>query len=301
MRNLLAIFAFAIILVPSYGQQEDFITGKIKLKNGTRLRGSIEDLGADAVIVRTANGQGLRIPNDKIRKITLDKNPSLSAESALFDIHLEDGSFIQSVAPSKDQPKLNFRTQSGDPLTLNYDQIWSFERSRSGLGTTHQKAGGKFFHWMEFGGLFGRNTREETTAAFSVHTINGYRLWNFLEPGLGVGFDLYEDFTVLPVYASIRADLVKAPIIPYYFASAGYGFAWQNSKTRIDFDQVRGGFGWTAGMGVKIPLERISVLVGAGYKHQSITTLTGSVELHGFETEQLRKIRRFSLMTGITF
>ena len=301
MSRLLTILAIVITLGPSYGQQGPYPLGKIRLTSGTLLQGTIEEMGADAVVFRSTNGQRLRIPNDKIRKITLDKSRLISAALPLFDIHLTDGSTILAVSPNEGSLELNFRTQSGDSLTLAYDQIRSFERAGIGQRTTPQKAGGKFFHWMEFGGLFGGKSSGETTTAFSVHTINGYRLWDFLEPGLGVSFDFYDDFTTLPVYLSARADLVKARVVPYYFGGVGYGFVWQNSNSPIDFDQVQGGITWSAGMGIKIPLEKISVVVSAGYKHQKITTLIGSIEEMGFETEENRKIRRFTLTTGITF
>lgn len=102
----------------------------------------------------------------------------------------------------------------------------------------------------------------ETESAFVVQTINGIR-WKPLSAGIGVGIDNYV-FRTIPVFADIRADILKRKNTPFVFADAGPQFCWlQNNQEASSFfnPEYKAGFYFNAGAGYKMNLFKKNALI----------------------------------------
>jgi hypothetical protein len=134
-----------------------------------------------------------------------------------------------------------------------------------------------FGHYTEIGALAATKNRPDnvTTAAFSFQTVNGYRFSNRLFAGVGIAADLYATQTIVPVFASIRTNLMnKGVFIPYLFADAGYGLDITTSTTSL---QYKGGAMMATGVGFKIRFSPIAGFhLNMGYRIQKGQTGTGT-------------------------
>lgn len=130
-----------------------------------------------------------------------------------------------------------------------------------------------FSHYTEIGALAATRNRPDnvTTAAFTFQTVNGYKFNRRLFAGLGVAADLYATQTIIPIFASIRADFLnQGRFIPFYFADGGYGLDITSSTTNISY---KGGAMFATGIGFKVPLHNgAGFLVSFGYRLQKGST-----------------------------
>ena len=149
----------------------------------------------------------------------------------------------------------------------------------------------RFGHFTEIGALATTQTSPDnvTTAAFSFQMVNGYRFSRRLFAGLGVGADLFATETILPVFGSLRGDILKkGDFIPYYFVDLGYGF----NGTRNESITYKGGLAAAAGIGFKINLVNDKgFLVSFGYRFQEASRTMGSME-------ERRNYQRLALRAG---
>jgi hypothetical protein len=149
----------------------------------------------------------------------------------------------------------------------------------------------RFGHFTEIGALATTQTSPDnvTTAAFSFQMVNGYRFSRRLFTGIGVGADLFATETILPVFGSVRGDiLTKGDFIPFYFADLGYGF----NSTRNETINYRGGLAAALGIGFKVNLVNDKgFLVSFGYRFQQASRTTAGVE-------ENRDYRRLALRAG---
>ncbi len=131
------------------------------------------------------------------------------------------------------------------------------------------KANG-FAHYTELGTLVAGKTTQQgvTTAAFSFQTVNGYKFNQYAMLGFGVGADLYATQTIVPLFASLRGDIISTGnVVPFYFADAGYGA--NITQKSPGSDNFKGGLLYAAGLGLKIPFNRTAgFLLSLGYRYQ---------------------------------
>ena len=302
MKSIVATLVFGLVCVAGFSQIEKG-TATVRLKDGSTFKGSVQNIDPDgAVLFKTQNGSNLRIPSTKVRRITFStaqRNPQ-NDEKGYYDIYLIDGSAYKSVRIQISDQAFIVLITAGDTIMVSNEDVEKLERIDL-ANKEYQTFTSGFYHRLEIGWLLGKDNFDQTTTSFSIQTVNGYRLFNRFDAGLGIGVDFYDQFTTMPLFLNALVDLTRTRVIPYYFGSAGYSMAWQNSKSQGQFNRVKGGLTWGAGMGIKIPVDGIAILVKAGYREQRVSTRTGNIEEFGFETEQKRKMRRFELSTGITF
>lgn len=62
--------------------------------------------------------------------------------------------------------------------------------------------------------------------ALSLNVIAGYRFLPQLFFGGGTGIEFYDSRSMLPLFANIRTDFIKARVTPFFAVSAGYAFGW---------------------------------------------------------------------------
>ena len=136
-----------------------------------------------------------------------------------------------------------------------------------------------FGHFTEVGALAATKNRPDnvTTAAFSFQTINGYRFNPHLFTGIGIAADLYATQTIIPVFASVRGDLMtKGIFIPYYFVESGYGFDITSSSTSIEY---KSGAMFATGIGFKIRFSRVAGFnVNFGYRMQKGAIIESGIQ-----------------------
>lgn len=130
-----------------------------------------------------------------------------------------------------------------------------------------------FGHYTEIGALAATQNRPDnvTTAAFSFQTVNGYRFGSRLFTGIGIAADLYATQTIIPVFGSIRGNLInKGLFVPYYFVDGGWGFDITSSTTSVRY---QGGPMFAAGIGFKIRFSPVAGFhLNFGYRIQKGST-----------------------------
>jgi hypothetical protein len=136
-----------------------------------------------------------------------------------------------------------------------------------------------FGHFTEIGALAATKNRPDnvTTAAFSFQTVNGFRFSERLFTGLGIAADLYATQTTIPLFASIRGDLLtRGLFVPYYFVDGGYGFDITSSTTEISY---KSGPMFAAGIGFKVRFSNVSGFhVNFGYRMQKGATIESGIQ-----------------------
>jgi len=165
---------------------------------------------------------------------------------------------IQPVLINSDRiHKITFKDSQGQhTLKMNDEKLIS---KKIGLKNN------TFYHELRGGILLG-----EDNTSITLHNINGYQFNRFLAPGIGIGFDSYEKYRTVPVYAHLKGYIFDRRTAPFYFAEAGYGFAWYNDEEEYAFDvtDVHGGYYWQIGLGYRISFNHLAMLITLGYKNQ---------------------------------
>jgi hypothetical protein len=190
-------------------------------------------------------------------------------------LYLKNNSVIYGTIVQKNAGTLTLQTQDSSRFVFNLSEVDS-------IGAEVLKTPGYrgFGHYTEIGALASAQNRPDnvTTAAFSFQTVNGYSFNRQLFAGLGLGADLYATQTIVPVFASIRGNLLnKGSFIPYYFIDGGYGINITSSTTDI---QYKSGLMFASGIGFKVNLNgKSGFLVSFGYRLQK-----GATESYGVKT-----------------
>jgi len=133
---------------------------------------------------------------------------------------------------------------------------------------------------------------------FSFHSVNGYRVNRFINLGIGLGLDYYSEYTTVPVYFTIKGEIFKGIITPFYQIGIGNSFAWQRQRSFWNRDNVKGGLFINPGGGFQINLNNKAIIFGISYKIQKVQS-----EFIGFNSETVEKksLRNLSLALGIMF
>ena len=136
-----------------------------------------------------------------------------------------------------------------------------------------------FGHFTEIGALAATKNRPDnvTTAAFSFQTVNGYHLTPRFFGGLGVGIDLYATETFVPLFASIRGNILReSAFMPFYFIDAGYSFNITNSTAALN---STGGLMLATGIGFKRAFnETNGFFISGGYRLQNSGIVTEGIK-----------------------
>ncbi|MFP4089280.1 MAG: hypothetical protein ACLFUB_06620 [Cyclobacteriaceae bacterium] len=168
-----------------------------------------------------------------------------------------------------------------------------------------------FFNHTEIHLLRGQRLAGDHYSNISLQTVNGYALSRFLMPGLGVGVDSYGDITISPVFASIRGQLMKSRLTPYYYAGAGWGLMWNpDESSGVFYEKAQAGHMLQAGLGLQFNLRESALTLGFGYREQkteleynyaSWEPWRSSMGTSNINVVEERLMRRFSINFGFTF
>jgi hypothetical protein len=226
----------------------------------------------DVIIMRNADeisAKVLEVTDDKVRykKFTNLDGPVYSiSQSEIFMIKYENGEKdVFTVSPTKSAGIDN----QGDFKTRGFTNITEF---CFGIGT------GEF----------------DEDFAYGLHTVNGYLVNPHFSVGLGIGADKYKALLLVPIYADLRANILKGKVSPYVSLGAGYSVAVWN-----DFNHpVRGGVMVNPDLGVKLFVSRkTSLLFSIGYRLQGYS----SASWYSWNDPQTNLTHQLSLKLGATF
>ncbi len=124
------------------------------------------------------------------------------------------------------------------------------------------------------------------------------------ETGITVGADVYQQFTLLPVSASLKwIPLPQKIIMPYLSFTVGYGLAWLNKGT--EEKRYRGGVVLNPSIGLKIKTKTKTRLnISAGFKQQKAAIIEKRFDDLGRTVSVITekyKLGRVSLNFGVGF
>jgi len=158
-----------------------------------------------------------------------------------------------------------------------------------------------YFNNTFIGILTGRSNSQSTyRSRITVEMVNGVRLNSFCWPGLGIAYDQYPEVNILPFFMSIRGDLMKHRITPFYFLDMGSGPAWDQPNQDFVSQDAKGGLMYHIGGGIKVYSDsRLNVILAAGFKSQRVKFTR---VIWGDQQEVInRNYKNFSFRIGIGF
>jgi hypothetical protein len=143
----------------------------------------------------------------------------------------------------------------------------------------------RYFNQFVAGGLFGEKDRG---TSFTFSTFHGMQFRD-LRVALGTGYDSYQDWRVLPLYAMVSIDLAKIKSNAIYLSlNGGFGKAWYRAQNEWqDFDANRA-FSIGPVVGYRIVADKWNINLSAGYKWQRIEYDTTSVYYWHFADPGIR-------------
>lgn len=171
-------------------------------------------------------------------------------------IYLKDGSIYRGeISGTTADGSIKLLTLGNNLVVLNKLQIDSMKQEtvkEKNFSAMNIKSKG-YFNVTAVGLMAGENG-----AGALFETVNGYRFNHFLAIGGGVGIE-YTDVVLMPLYLSVRSDLLKGKTTPFVHADCGYNFyvGGRNNNNFYYYDYNerntnKGGLNASAGVGVKI-------------------------------------------------
>ena len=159
------------------------------------------------------------------------------------------------------------------PIFIKYDHIRSI-RLRSGSAKNKEMMNENFeFRQFKKGfyhsaglGLISGNGYSDISASI----VNGYKFNKYLNAGLGLNYDRYENMSAIPIYAEGKGYMMTGKFVPYYFAQLGYGFTVEDNHGNYysEYDS-QGGIYWKVGVGYQINFYKTALAFGIGYMNQN--------------------------------
>lgn len=227
-----------------------------------------------------------------------------SAQQTTEDVlYLKNGWVLRGKITSAVSDSLvRLRTGDRNQFAFRRTEIAAIEQERASdeKNIRYQRRG--FGHYTELGTLATRNTSGYTNlSAFSFQTVNGFKFHQLLYAGLGVGIDLYDNQSLLPLFGSLRGDLThRGSVLPYYFVDLGYGVNI-TGRDEMNFPDrtYSGGTLFAAGLGIKAIFNHgTGFLLSVGYHSQKTSF---RVDNRFNSTETKATLQRLSVRTGFTF
>ncbi|HVU94872.1 MAG TPA: hypothetical protein VHE34_06585 [Puia sp.] len=193
---------------------------------------------------------------------------------------------------ARSDSSLSIQTHDGSVFVFPRREVDSTQTAPPWLIRDQNKR--RWTNFTELGPLIAGKTTVDgvTTAAFSFQTVMCFRFHPAASPGLGAGADLYATQTVIPLFGTVRGDLLqRKPFSLFYFVDLGLG---KNITQRPpDGSVFKGGFLYATGLGLRIPFNNTAgFLLSIGYRYQS-TSMTPP----GQQAEQII-YRRVALRAG---
>ncbi len=201
----------------------------------------------------------------------------VSAQTNTHDvIYLKDGSIYRGqISGTTTDGSIKLLTSDNNLIVFNKSQIDSMKQETvkgKNYQTLNIKSKG-YFNVTALGLMAGENG-----AGALFETVNGYRFSHLLEVGGGVGIE-YTNVVLMPLYLSIRSDLLKGKATPFIHADCGYNFyvgsrndyyyPYYYSDLSLQKNSAKGGLNAGAGVGVKINTRGdFAFMISWAYKYE---------------------------------
>lgn len=142
---------------------------------------------------------------------------------------------------------------------------------------------------------------DEGNISGSLSVVNGIK-WKQLRAGIGIGLDGYEDWRIIPVYASFTLDLTKKNTSAVFLQfNCGHSFGQYVPINNQGFDGYEdyGGLVINPMIGYRIVVGKNSFFVSAGHKFQKAGYEYKSDNArYPYEFETKTKLNRFFIQLG---
>lgn len=168
-------------------------------------------------------------------------------------------------------------------------------------GTEENPRGMVYFNNTTIGILTGRtNSQSSYRSMITAEMVNGIIINTYFWTGLGVAFDQFPEVSTLPLFLTIRGDMMKQPFTPFYFFDIGTGPSWNAQDPFSTEQETDAGLMYHFGSGIKIYGDsRINVMLAIGFKSQQIKFTRN---LWDDQEEVIdRNYKNFSFRIGIGF
>jgi len=142
-----------------------------------------------------------------------------------------------------------------------------------------------------------------TTVYPWFQTVHGYEWSRFLQTGIGVGTDFYEDVVTVPFYFHLSGELLNSKVTPIYLIQFGDSFVINGGPLEFRNDNNSKGKGFfRIGTGIQINSPINSFYLTVGFKVNKVVYSNNSdFTPYRWSTESSRKYRSFSVGFGMKF
>lgn len=157
-----------------------------------------------------------------------------------------------------------------------------------------------------YGLPYAYNGNTENRVAFSFRNTTGYRFFDFLNVGAGVGIERYESLALnLPFFGEVSGNILNKRFTPVYFVQAGYGLGIKTAPKGDEYYRVthaKGGLMLAGGIGFAGRIDRNTILrLNFGYRLQQ-AAYTAEVQPYNSPMQvQTRSMSYHRLEMGISF
>jgi hypothetical protein len=131
-----------------------------------------------------------------------------------------------------------------------------------------QTSKARYFNSFLSGGLFGE---KDKVTSFTFSTTHGIVL-NDLRLGAGLGYDSYQQWRIMPLFASISYDFAEIKQNNFFLMVAP-GYAVSSYRSLQYFESnFDGGRGWmlSSALGYRFSAAKWSIIMSLGYKWQRL-------------------------------
>ena len=145
----------------------------------------------------------------------------------------------------------------------------------------------------------------ETLVKPAVSGAVGYRFFEQLSVGGGVGFDPFEDMNLIPVFGRVSGTLARQTVSPFYQFSMGHSIAKIKQEAEFEGEidpSADGGLRVHPEIGLKFR-DKVSTTFAFGMLSQRLSKTTGFVDWRGnpnLTTENM-KLNMVTIRLGFEF
>lgn len=160
-----------------------------------------------------------------------------------------------------------------------------------------------FIQKIEIGVLAGAEVSRNTgdfKFAYAGRYTGSYQVSSYFSIGGGLGYERYDDITLIPIFIDAHAFLKPQLNTSYFSFQIGYAPGWHDAYRQLDNYNFQGGFFTGFNYGRRIPIKNdINFLIDLGLKFQQTEVEINNTFLDDYE-EKINYIL-LNFRTGISF
>ncbi|MEO8088590.1 MAG: hypothetical protein ABI763_17360 [Bacteroidota bacterium] len=254
----------------------------VYLKNGSIIHGTIIE----------------QIPNESIKIQTKDKNIFVYKIDEVLKMTKEETTrSVDSGRHSRDAATKDNMKKNG---YTNITEL-SFGRSFKNTTTTYYDG---------FNSYVNDTHADEVNnnPSIGVQTINGYKFSPYVSAGIGVGFNIYSQVLLVPVFVGVRANLLDKRVTPFLAFDVGYSYSRKQITGGTLARDDKGGIMLSPALGVKFNMtNKMALNLSLGFRYQEIQIIDDysnySYPYNNYTGQYYKTfdIRMFNLKFGFTF